>query len=156
MKLAILIEHVYPKRVLKELREMASAIENLRREVAEARAGQDSAVALIEGLRDRLDEMLTSTESFAELQREVDSLSQDLSASTDKLAAAVVEPAPDEVPAEEPADETPSEPAPLELDENGVPVGTGGPGVQPSESEGPVENGNVNPGEPAAGADETP
>lgn len=119
MRLTLRIEHVHlhDDLLTEEIIEMANAIEELRREVAEANAGVDSAVALIQGLRDRLDQMVDDSASLAELRAEVEALSGELSASTDELAAAVA------APAEEPAPE---------------PV--------PDESAGPVENGNVNPG----------
>lgn len=122
---------------------MASALENMRREVSEARSGMESAKVLIQSLHERLDQMLIDTESLQELQSEVNDLSVELSKSTDTLAEAVVQPGTGEQPKSDVVTKSTSI---LELDENGVPVGTGGPGVQPTESEGPVENGNVRPG----------
>lgn len=104
---------------------MASALEDIRREVAEARAGQASAVQLIRGLRDKLDQMIDDSTSYKELSEAVAGLANDLSDSTDELAAAV---------AEEPAEE----PAPTEG------------------SEGPTDNGNVNPVDNVGGDSETP
>lgn len=78
------------------------AIEDLRREVAESAGAVQSAITLIEGLRDRLDEMVDSAEDLAALQAEVSALSAELSNSTDSLAAAVAEPAPEEPAPEEP------------------------------------------------------
>lgn len=97
---------------------MANALEALRREVAEAKAGQESAVALIKGLRDRLDAMIDTSADYADLQAQVEAMSTELSDSTDQLAAAVVEPGTGQNPTTE----------------------------VPGESTGPVDNGNVNPG----------
>lgn len=84
-----------------EIDQMSEAIENLRREVAEAKAGQASAIVLIEGIRDQLNTMLDTSRSFAELKAEVDTLATDLSDSTDALSAAVASPP------------TPAEPTPI-------------------------------------------
>lgn len=94
---------------------MANALEDLQREVSEAKAGQESAIALIEGLRDRLDAMVDSAASYAELQAQVEALSAELSDSTDALAAAVTTPAPTEAPLDPVPTPVPSEPAPEDV-----------------------------------------
>ena len=103
MHLKITVRHEYPWRLIRELKKMSIAIEYLRQEVAESKAGVESAIALIGGLRDRLDEMVDSTASLEELQAEVNALSAELSDNTDSLAAAVAAPpAPEPAPSEEP------------------------------------------------------
>jgi hypothetical protein len=149
MKLVFRVEHVHlhDECLIKELERMATAMENLKREVAEAKAGVASAKAAFAALVERLNQMVDDSTSLKELRAEVDGLAVELSDSTDELAAAIVAPGAGEEPApEEPAPsggvDQPAEGGPF------VPSGDGsvnGP-VEGDESAGPVENGNVNPG----------
>lgn len=97
---------------------MASALEDIRREVSEAKAGMESARVMLVALRDRLDQMVDESANYRELSEAVAGLANELSDSTDALSAAVEEPGSDEVPAdpvepeepevpEEPSDEAP-------------------------------------------------
>ena len=74
-------------------RKTMAALEDLTREVAEARTAVDSAVTLIEGLRAQLQDAIDSGDMEA-----VQTLANDLGASTDRLTAAMQEnvPAPGE------------------------------------------------------------
>lgn len=98
--------HHYP-----ELDKMSEQLENIRREVEEAKTAASSAVALILGLKAKLDELLTIKGDYEALRAGVEALSTDLSDSTDNLAAAVA--ANTEAPAEPaPVDPIPADPAP--------------------------------------------
>ena len=109
MKLELHVYNHYP-----EIEEMASAIENLRLEVANAVSGEASARKLIEGMVTRLEEMRVTSKNYDDLQSEVNSLSAELAAGTASLAAAVVQPAAGEpVPAPAPAPVPAPEPAPV-------------------------------------------
>ena len=76
---------------------MTQAIEDLRREVSEAKDAQASAILLIEGIRTQLEDMAENATELAALKSEVIALSADLSDSTDGLATAVANPGPDPV-----------------------------------------------------------
>jgi hypothetical protein len=69
---------------LKKLYTMAGELDNLRTEVAENASAIDSAIALLNGLKTKLDEAIASG-NMAEVQ----ALSDELSNKTDSLAAAV-------------------------------------------------------------------
>lgn len=83
---------------LKGYEAMSKALDDLRREVAEANAGQAAAVTLIEGIRAQLTELASNATELSALQADVEQLASDLSASTDTLAAAVAEPGTGETP----------------------------------------------------------
>lgn len=153
MKLTFRVEHVHlhDECLILEINRMATAMENLKREVAEAKAGMASAKALLEGLRDRLSQMVDDSTSLKELRSEVDGLATELSDSTDALASAVVEPGAGESPA--PAGGASGGVDQPTTGDVFIPSGDGsvnGPADEGTASEGPVENGNVNPG-PADG-----
>lgn len=95
-----------------------SALDNLRREVEEARTASQSAVTLIQGLKARLDDAV-ATGDMAEVQALADQLDADSRALADAVTANT------------PAEQEPTEPtpAPIEgnvggdtVDENGNPV----------------------------------
>ena len=68
---------------------MAQVLENLQREVQEARDVQSSAVALITGLKSKIDDLSNNATELSALKSALGDLSQELSDSTDSLAAAV-------------------------------------------------------------------
>jgi len=76
--------HHYP-----ELENMSQQLDDIRREVSEAKDVASSAVTLILGLKSRIDALLASELELADLKAQLAGLSQDLSDSTDALAAAV-------------------------------------------------------------------
>jgi hypothetical protein len=69
---------------LKKLYTMAGELDNLRAEVAENGSAIDSAITLLNGLKTRLDEAIASND-----MSQVQALSEELSAKTDSLAAAI-------------------------------------------------------------------
>lgn len=79
------------------------SLEDIRREVQEAKDAQQSALALIVGLKAKIDELVHNATDLAQLQAELTALSQELSDSTDALVAGVAANTP--APAEEPVDE---------------------------------------------------
>lgn len=99
MRIEIHHIHHYP-----EIEAMSDALENIRREVGEAKAGQASAVALISGIREQLAQLVANATDLEALKTEVNQLATDLSDSTDALGAAMAtdgggaEPAPVEPP----------------------------------------------------------
>lgn len=90
-------------------RKIMAAIDDLTREVTESRTAVDSAVSLIEGLKARLDEAIASGD-----MAQVQTLSDELSNNTDRLAAAV-------------AANTPQQPGQPGTGEPGTPVEPGTP-----------------------------
>lgn len=92
-------------------RKTMAALDDLAREVAELTSTTDSAIALIEGLKAKLDAAIATGD-----MDEVQALSDSLSAQTDRLAAAVA--------ANTPAEPAPPAPAPVE--EGSVIVTPGG------------------------------
>lgn len=89
-------------------RKTMAALDDLAREVAELTSTTDSAIALIEGLKAKLDDAIATGD-----MDEVQNLSDSLSAQTDRLAAAV-------------AANTPAPPAPAPVEEGTVIVTPGG------------------------------
>lgn len=69
-----------------------AALDNILREVQEAKDAHASAIALITEFRAKLDEMAAGAVELEALRAQIETLSADLSASTDALAAAVVTP----------------------------------------------------------------
>ena len=100
-------------------RKTMAALDDLTREVAEARTAVDSAVTLIEGLRTQLQEAIDSGD-----MEEVQTLANELGASTDRLTAALQENVPAPAPAPgEPGDGSPGGPTdPTLPGAPGVPV----------------------------------
>lgn len=99
-------------------RTIMAALDDLSREVSEVNTAVDSAITLIEGLKAQLDEAI-ATGDMAEVQ----ALSNSLSESTDRLAAAVTANTPAQVPLDEngnPIDGVPVEGA--TFDEQGNPI----------------------------------
>lgn len=91
---------------------MSQQLDDIRREVSEAKDVSSSAVTLILGLKSRIDALLASELELADLKAQLAGLSQDLSDSTDALAAAVAtdgssEPAEPEEPAAPAGDSEP-------------------------------------------------
>ncbi len=86
MRLTINVNHVhtYP-----EIEDMTLALENLTREIGEAKAGQASAVVLINAIREQLTELASNATELQSLKSSIEELAQELSDSTDDLAAAV-------------------------------------------------------------------
>lgn len=72
-----------------ELDAMSEQLDNLTREVSEARSVGASAIALIEGIAQQLRDMANSATELADLKTQVQTLSDDLSGSTDDIAGAV-------------------------------------------------------------------
>lgn len=68
---------------------MAHVLENLQREVQEARDAHTSAVALIGGLKTEIQNLVTNATELDELKSALTQMTQELSDSTDTLAAAV-------------------------------------------------------------------
>ena len=87
MKIEIHHYNHYP-----ELQAMSEVLDNIAREVAEAKTAHASAIALIAGLKTQLDQLVANATELGELKAAVSALSQDLSDSTDSLAAAVETP----------------------------------------------------------------
>lgn len=89
MKIQINVYHThsYP-----EYDAMSEQLEAIRREVAEAKTAQQSAIVLIDGLKTQLDSIVANATELTELKAELAALSIDLSDSTDALAAAVATP----------------------------------------------------------------
>ena len=87
VKIEIHHYHHYP-----ELENMSQQLADIQREVQEAKDAQTSAVVLITGLRDRINQLIDSATELGELKTQLGLLTQDLSDSTDGLAAAVAEP----------------------------------------------------------------
>ena len=71
---------------------MSEQLEAIRREVAEAKTAQQSAIVLIGGLKAQIDTLIANATELTELKTELAALSVDLSDATDGLAAAVAEP----------------------------------------------------------------
>lgn len=112
-------------------RKTMAALDDLTREVAELTSTTDSAIALIEGLKTRLDDAIATGD-----MGEVQALSDSLSTQTDRLAAAVA--------ANTPAETEPAPPPPVE--EGSVivtPGGTDETGTVVSTPESVDEQGNL-------------
>lgn len=123
----------------RQLRSIRMSLEDIRREVQEAKDAQQSALALIVGLKAKIDELIHNATDLAQLQSELTALSQELSDSTDALVAGVAANSPD--PAEEPVDEE-------------EPVDGGGEPVDETEDE--VEETGVSDDEVDANGSEEP
>ena len=76
--------HTYP-----ELEAMNEALDNLRREVSESKDATASAITLIEGITDQLNDLVANATDVEALKAEIEALSIELSDSTDSLAGAV-------------------------------------------------------------------
>lgn len=102
-------------------RKTMAALDDLTREVAELTSTTDSAIALIEGLKTRLDDAIATGD-----MDEVQALSDSLSTQTDRLAAAVAAntPAETETPAPAPVEEGSVIVTPGGVDETGTVVST--------------------------------
>lgn len=87
MRIEINIHHHYESETA-----IMAALDNILREVQEAKDAHASAIALITEIRAKLDEMAAGAVELEALRAGVETLSADLSASTDALAAAVVTP----------------------------------------------------------------
>lgn len=70
--------------IIAKLQCMANALQNLQQEVAENKSATQSAITLLNGLKARLDEAIANGD-----MSQVQALSDELSANTDQLAAAV-------------------------------------------------------------------
>lgn len=105
-------------------RKTMAALDDLTREVAEARTAVDSAVALIEGLRAQLQDAIDSGD-----MEQVQTLANDLGASTDRLTAALQENVPAPTPA--PAPSEPGEGSPGGPTDPTLPGTPGVPVVEP-------------------------
>ncbi len=70
--------------LIKHLEAIMSALDDLRTEVAESKTVSESAVLLLQGLKEQLDDAIASGDPAALTQ-----LSADLDAQTNRLAAAV-------------------------------------------------------------------
>jgi len=116
-------------------RKTMAALDDLTREVAELTSTTDSAIALIEGLKTRLDDAIATGD-----MDEVQALSDSLSTQTDRLAAAVA--------ANTPAETEPGtvEPGTTPVEEGSVivtPGGTDETGTVVSTPESVDEQGNL-------------
>lgn len=87
-------------RTLTKGNEIMSALDDLTREVAEAKTVNQSAVALLQGLKQRLDEAGTD-------QAKLEALSASLDAETNALAKAVTDNTPAETPVVDPGQPIP-------------------------------------------------
>lgn len=78
--------------ITKRIDEMLEVIQDLRREVAEAKDAQASAVVLIKGLQAQIADLAQQATDLTQLKADLAALAQDLSDSTDALADAVTAP----------------------------------------------------------------
>lgn len=131
---------------------MGNALENIQREVAEAKDAQSSAIVLIKGIRQQLIDLAANATDLAAFKAEVEGLAVELSDSTDALGAAV---------AEDGAGEPEPDPAPFPTDEDEQPTDPVEPteptDPEPGEGEGEGEGGETGEGEGEEnGSGETP
>ena len=80
-------QHHYP-----EIDKMSQQLDDLTREVQESKTAQEGAVTLIEGTRQQLMDMANNATELEDLKSQVATLAQELSDSTDALAAATATP----------------------------------------------------------------